>query len=148
MFKEEDLVFTTTLADHQNVSSRVPQEPQGFYVLHKPSGVDVKITHHKSVHKNKAEAMVVLKDLLEPVNLSGDHYGNNVHTVHYLYNKDPIIQETVLCERLIVDSLDIGFDICRTPECARYLARENIKKTLAELEKERYNLTKQLKRLY
>ena len=146
--KPEDLITKTILSDHQMICSRIHQDTLGFYVYHKPSDTEVQITHHKTVHENKAEAMVVLKDLLSPINLGDEQYGNTVYTVQYVYNKYITLKEAVLCERLIIDSLDTGSDICRTPDCARYLARENIKISLEELYKERDNLTKQLKELY
>ena len=126
MFNNEDLVFTTTLADHQNVSTRIQQEPQGFYVLHKPSGVDVKITHHKTVHKNKTEAMIILKDLLTKEDLD---YGDK----GYFISEDEVFNRTIGIQ--VINSWDMVHVrdenspqdfVCRTPECAKYLARKNI----------------------
>ncbi len=143
--KTEDLITQTLLADHQTRSSRIHQDPLGFYVYHKPSDTEVQITHHKTVHKNKTEAMIILEDLLTPIAFKSKGYlvlpiDNEI--VHRVLDRWEFFYD------MFVPRKERELKISSTIECAKYLARINIKKSLDELDKERDNLTKQLKELY
>lgn len=60
--KPEDLIIQTY--SEQPLSSWVAHTDKGIKLYHKPSGIEVAMDNHRSQHKNRNEAIVILRDLL------------------------------------------------------------------------------------
>jgi len=63
----EDLIVTTYVKPQTSQGGMWCQlHEAGVQVHHKPSNITVKFENHRSQHRNKNEAMVILEDLLTP----------------------------------------------------------------------------------
>lgn len=59
----KDIVISLTKADHeQSLGQWSTQSVSGIVAYHKPTGVQVKCTRHKSQWKNKEEAIRILEE--------------------------------------------------------------------------------------
>ncbi|CAH9014739.1 putative peptide chain factor 2 [Vibrio phage 249E41-1] len=66
--KPEDVRVSMCNADHQqNLGGWSLETPSGIVLYHKPTGICVECTKHRSQHKNKADA---LEELLKLIGLA------------------------------------------------------------------------------
>lgn len=62
--KPQDLIITTY--SEQRQGGWAIGNDQGIKLYHKPSGIEVCSSSHRSQHRNKDECVTILKDLLTP----------------------------------------------------------------------------------
>ena len=60
-----DDIEITPYPEPKTVGMLVPHIPVGVKVAHKPSGNAVICRHHRAMHRNKADALAVLKAFVE-----------------------------------------------------------------------------------
>lgn len=139
--KPADLIVTATYGDNPSGNSLMYRRPAGIMVYHKPTDLTIVISHNKSAHKNRAEALVILGDLISEKK-SGD-VGYYINMPSYLVKR-----EDGFCGYDIWDNKEGKCSLAYTEVAANYLARKQIDRLIKDHEDEIDMLSKKRKELY